>query len=262
MTRRLRWLFLALSAMLLASSGSLSAQQSGEWRAESLFKQGNEAYSKGDFNAAEKAYRDIVGLGIQNWRVYYNLGNACFRKDQIGDAILFYEKALRLEPQDADARENLRFASLRIRDRIPPDGTPFLIALLSRGVNWLNLEQVTRIFLVLYLVAMATLAAWITLRRTRWSVLVGALAGVLLLSALTAGGWMALQAQSRNATDEAIVLSEKLEVYSGPGSDNTLLASVHEGTKVRIHARRNQWAQVTLPDGRSGWLLGEALGVI
>jgi len=262
MMRTAGWLLVSLSAILIAPSGTLSAQEPGGLRAEALFKQGNEAYSKGDFAAAEKAYRGIVGLGIRNWYVYYNLGNACFRNHEIGNAILFYEKALRLEPGDVDARENLHFASLRIRDRIPPDSTPFLIALLSRGVNLLSLEQVTRVFLVTYLVAMAVLAAWIALRGTRWSVPVAALAAALLLSALSAGGWMVLQARSRNATDEAIVLSEKLDVYSGPGSDNTLLASVHEGTKVRIHARRDPWIQVTLPDGRSGWLLGEALGVI
>jgi tetratricopeptide (TPR) repeat protein len=259
-TRLVGCLFLALSATLIATPAA--AQERGELLSGALFKAGNEAYSKGDFAAAQKAYRGIVDLGIRNSSVYYNLGNACFRRNEIGSAILYYEKALRLQPGDVDARENLSFASLRIRDRIPPDSTPFLITLLSRGVNLLSLEQVTRIFLVTYFAAMAALAAWIGLRRTRWSVLIGGMAGILLLSALTAGGWVVLQAQARNATDEAIVLLDKVDVYSGPGSDNTLLASVHEGTKVRIHARRYQWAQVTLPDGRSGWLLGEALGVI
>jgi tetratricopeptide (TPR) repeat protein len=262
MRRSFASLLLALAALLVAPGAALSAQEQGNPGAESLFQQGNEAYSKGDFAAAEKAYTGIVALGIRNWRVYYNLGNACFRRSEIGKAIFYYEKALRLEPGDADARENLRFASLRIRDRIPPDATPFLIALLSRAMNLLSLERVTQLFVLLYLVAMAALAAWIGLRRTRWSVPVASLSAVLLLSALAAGGWMVFQAQTRNATDEAIVLSEKLEVYSGPGSENTLLASVHEGTKVRIHARRDEWTQVTLPDGRSGWLRGEALGVI
>jgi tetratricopeptide (TPR) repeat protein len=251
-----------LAAWLADPRAALLAQEQGSPGAESLFQQGNEAYSKGDFAAAQKAYNGIVDLGIRNWRVYYNLGNACFRNNDIGNAILYYEKALRLEPGDVDARENLRFASLRIRDRIPPDSTPFLFALLSRAMNLLSLERVIQLFVLLYLLAMTAFGGWIALRRTRWSVPAASLSAVLLLSALTAGGWMVLQAQARNATDEAIVLSEKLEVYSGPGSENTLLASVHEGTKVRIHARRDEWAQVTLPDGRSGWLRGEALGVI
>ena len=73
---------------------------------------------------------------------------------------------------------------------------------------------------------------------------------------------MGLQARERYAADQAIVLSEKAEVLSGPGAENTLLASVHEGTKVRIHNRRQAWVQVTLPDGRAGWMQGGTLGVI
>ncbi|MCI0407911.1 MAG: hypothetical protein L0191_04990, partial [Acidobacteria bacterium] len=61
MTRTTGWLLVSLSAILISPAGPLSAQERGELRAEALFKQGNEAYSKGDFAAAEKAYRDIVG---------------------------------------------------------------------------------------------------------------------------------------------------------------------------------------------------------
>jgi tetratricopeptide (TPR) repeat protein len=229
---------------------------------ETLFNQGNAAYAKGDFESAEQAYRAIVARGIRNSRVFYNLGNACFRRNEIGNAILYYEKALRLDPGDADARENLRYASLRIRDRIPPDETPFLIALFGKARDFLSLEQVTRLFVALYLGAMTVLAAWILLRRRRGAALLGALGAILLALALSSGGWMVLRAGSLEAHDEAIVLAPKLDVFSGPGNENTLLASVHEGTKVRIHARRDFWVQVTLPDGRAGWLMGETLGVI
>ena len=250
---------LVLAGVLLLAARAAGAQ---EGSAQALMDRGNEAYSKADFAAAEKAYREILDQGIRSSHVYYNLGNACFRRNEIGSAILFYEKALRLDPGDGDARENLRYAMLRIRDRLPADSTPFVIDFARRILGLLNLEQVTSLFVGLYLAAGAILALWIVLRRRSGAGLVAAAAGILLFCALCAAGWMVLQAQMRNAQDEAIVLSDKLEVYSGPGSDNTLLASVHEGTKVKIHAQRAQWYQVTLPDGRAGWLLGEGLGVI
>lgn len=229
---------------------------------ETLFRQGNDAYAKGDFETAQKAYEEILRLGVRDSRVFYNLANACFRRNEIGKAILFYEKTLKLEPSDVDARENLRFVRLRVRDRTPPDSAPFLLAQLERGKNLMSLEQVTRVFLVTYLAAMAIAALWILGRPRRWATVAGALAGAVLLLALFFGGWTAWQAQERAAQDDAVVLSEKLEVYSGPGRENTLLASVHEGAMVRIHARRGEWTQVTLPDGRAGWLQGEGLGVI
>jgi len=254
-------------ALLLATAfalAPLAAQEASPAppSTEELFRQGNDAYAKGDFADSEKAYRAILAQGIRNSRVYYNLGNSCFRRDKIGDAILFYEKSLRLDPGDPDTRENLRFATLRIRDRIPPDETPFLIALFTRARDFLQLEEVTRLFLATYLLSMGTLSAWILLRRRGPALFLAWAGSLLLLLAVGAGGWTVLRAHSRDAKDEAIVLAAKLDVYSGPGSENTLLASVHEGTKVRIHASRGGWAQVTLPDGRSGWLQGEALGVI
>jgi tetratricopeptide (TPR) repeat protein len=251
-----------LAAIFTLAPGAAAQESPRAPSAEELFRQGNDAYAKGDFESAEKAYRAILDQGIRNSRVYYNLGNACFRREKIGDAILFYEKSLRLDPGDPDTRENLRFAMLRIRDRIPPDETPFLIALFVRARDFLELEEVTRLFLVTYLLSMGALAAWILLRRRGPALFLAAVGSILLLLSLGAGGWMVLRAHSRDAKDEAIVLASKLDVYSGPGSENTLLASVHEGTKVRIHANRGSWAQVTLPDGRSGWLQGEALGVI
>ena len=257
--RLLRCGLFAAGLLLLAAAPATEPLASTP---ETLFRQGNDAYARGDFATAQKAYEEILSRGVHDSRVFYNLANACFRRNEIGKAILFYEKTLKLQPSDADARENLRFVRLRVRDRTPPDSAPFLLAQLQRGKNLLSLEMVTRIFLALYFAAMAIAALWILGRPRPWATVAGALAGVVLLVALGFGGWTAWHVQERAAQDEAVVLSEKLEVYSGPGRENTLLASVHEGAMVRIHARRGEWAQVTLPDGRAGWLQGEGLGVI
>jgi tetratricopeptide (TPR) repeat protein len=223
---------------------------------------GNEAYAKGEFEAAQKAYEEILRRNVHDSRVYYNLANACVRRNEIGKAVLYYEKTLKLEPADVDARENLRFVRLRVRDRTPPDSAPYLIAQLQRVKDLLSLEQAARLFLGFYGAAMAIAAVWILARPRRWAKIAGGMAGAVLLVALLFGGWTAWHSRARAAQDEAVVLSEKLEVYSGPGQENTLLASVHEGARVKIHARRGEWTQVTLPDGRAGWLKGEGLGVI
>jgi tetratricopeptide (TPR) repeat protein len=259
---RKRW-GAALAACVLA--GSLLARSQDSAAAvspESLFDHGNAAYARGDFAAAEKDYQRILDLGVRNSRVYYNLANAYFRQNQIGRAILFYEKSLRLDPADPDARENLRYASQRIRDRIAEDPTPFAIVLVQKGLRVVSLEQVTRIFLGVYLACMLVASVAIIARGKRGAATAGILSAGLLFLSLVCGGWMILQDNARSARDEAVVLAEKLEVYSGPGAENTLLASVHEGTKVRIHSQRGDWTQVTIPDGRAGWLKGKDLGVI
>ncbi len=229
---------------------------------DELLAQGNSLYAHGDYAGAADSYQKILGAGFRNSRVYYNLGNARFKQNQIGRAILAYERAIKLDPTDAEARENLRFANRRIRDQIPPDDEGYLLALFGRARDSLTLDQVTTLFVGLYLGSMTLAAGWILGRTRRWGPPAGIGAGVLLGLALLTGGWMSLQARERYASDQAIVLSEKAEVLSGPGVENTLLASVHEGTKVRIHNRRQAWVQVTLPDGRAGWMQGGTLGVI
>lgn len=229
---------------------------------DELLDRGNGLYARGDYAAAAETYQRILGAGFRNSRVYYNLGNARFKQNQIGRAILAYERAIKLDPTDAEARENLRFANRRIRDQIPPDDEGYLLALFARARDTLTFDQVTTLFVGLYLGSMALAAGWILGKGRRWGPPVGLAAGALLGLALLAGAWMGLQARARFAFDQAIVLSEKAEVLSGPGAENTLLASVHEGTKVRIHNRRQVWVQVTLPDGRAGWMQGGTLGVI
>ena len=248
-----------LGALLL---GAAAAAPEPPRSPDELFARGNEQYAQGDYAASAASYRKILEAGFRNSRVYYNLGNACFKQNQVGPAILFYEKALKLDPADEDARENLRYANLRIRDRIPAEDLPILLAVFSRGLGLLRMERVIGLFTGLYLAAMLFAAAWILGNGRRWAAQAGIAALVLCALFLAAGGWMLLQGRARGASDQAIVLAEKVEVLSGPGPENTLLASVHEGTKVKIHNRRETWVQVTLPDGRAGWMREETLGGI
>lgn len=258
MTRR------GAASCLLAGlfSGLLGSSPADAASPEELFARGNEQYAKGDYAGAVGSYEAILAAGIENSAVFYNLGNACFRSNALGRAILYYEKALKLDPSDADARENLRFARQRIRDRIPEEEPPFLVALLVRIRDSLRLEQVTRIYLALHWGAMILASVWILSAGRRAGVVCGIASVVVFALALGAGGWMLAQGRARGAQEAAIVLAEKADVLSGPGSENTLLASVHEGTRVRMHNRRGGWIQVTLPDGRAGWVQEAALASI
>ena len=96
------------------------------------FEQANSFYQQELYDSAEVYYRRMVDEGVRNDAVFYNLGNACFRQQKLGQAILSYERARRLSPADPDIAHNLRFARANIIDRVPePEQTIFERALYS-----------------------------------------------------------------------------------------------------------------------------------
>ena len=86
--------------------------------ASMLFKKGNQSYEEGRFEQAIEEYEKILDLGIKNFKVFYNLGNAYFRQNQLGRAILNYRRALALQPRDEDTKANLSFVKLFTLDKI------------------------------------------------------------------------------------------------------------------------------------------------
>lgn len=94
------------------------AQASGEQTAEQLWNKANTAYINGDFHAAADTYEELLSRGVSSMKLYYNLGNAYFKDDRIGKAILYYNRALRLAPGNDDIRYNLSVAEARTKDNI------------------------------------------------------------------------------------------------------------------------------------------------
>ena len=82
-----------------------------------LYAEGNALYRAGEFAAARQRYLAAVKTGVRDVRLFYNLGNACFKSERLGEAVLWYERSLRLEPRDEDVLANLRFAR-RVKRRL------------------------------------------------------------------------------------------------------------------------------------------------
>ena len=84
---------------------------------QTTFEQANIAYAEGRYEEAATGYEALLAEG-PNATLYYNLGNACFKQGELAQAILNYERALRLQPNHKDAQYNLKFAQSRITDNI------------------------------------------------------------------------------------------------------------------------------------------------
>lgn len=230
---------------------------------ESFFENGNRLYQQGDYRAALDDYLRIIDSGLESAALHYNIGNAYFKLGQLGEAILHYERARRLAPGDADVRANLELA----RSLTVDDVTPLPRFWAVRAVDWW-VALLPRGWLVLvvgagYVAAMAGLVVMILRRGTvveRWArrVAIGS-ATVTLIFSIN----LAVRELGIGRSEEAIIMAEETPVQSAPSDDRALqVFTIHEGTKVRIDQRSEEWVEIVLEDGKVGWVRTGVLEVI
>ena len=89
------------------------------------FTEANQQYADGNFAEAANMYEQLIAQTPSS-EVYYNLGNAYFKQNELAQAILAYERCLRLDPRNKDAKYNLAFARSRIIDNIEDNQAYFV----------------------------------------------------------------------------------------------------------------------------------------
>ncbi len=232
----------------------------GDGTGASIYNEANALYGQGEFRKAAGRYEEIVSRGVRNGYVFFNLGNAWFKAGETGQAILAYERALRLMPDDEDVLANLRFVNALKVDR-SPDGNVNLATRILSSVDRLLSADVLAVSgsVCLFLAAFAGVIRLLApSRRSLWI-------GLLVLAGMGLCGSVALltnRIYSENAASEAIVLADEVRGRSGPGDDYLLVFTIHEGTKVTIERVEERWYLVRLPNGIGGWLPGNSLEII
>jgi tetratricopeptide repeat protein/SH3 domain-containing protein len=218
-----------------------------------LFQGGNSAYEQGKFQEAAEAYERVLGYGVADPRVLYNLANAYFKLGKLGPAILNYERALRLDPSDQDARDNLELARGQIRDRVEEAEIPYPIKVVQDSLDIVPVDALSAVFLCLYAIACGLAGCLPFTTGGGRRRLLGYSAAAVGVLALVAGGALVETIQTRTAA-RGIVMTDRVDVLSGPSAENTVLFTVHEGTRLELRNRRDGWLQVSLPNAMSGWI--------
>lgn len=234
----------------------------GQQSVPELLQSGNQLYSQGNYKEAIEQFEKIVQRPFANEVVYYNLANACFKDNQLGRAILYYEKAIRLAPGDREISENLTFARTRIADKVEKPAEGFLIGRLRGLVNSIPLDLETSLVVVFFILANASFSLFWLNPFPAFSRLTLYASATFLAIFLLLGASNVFRIYVFETTREGVVLVEKADVLSGPGSDNPVLFSIHEGLKVRVENEIQGWVQVSLENGWNGWLKKESLGIV
>ena len=218
------------------------------------YRRGKAAYNREQWTLVIQEFETIIRAGYESSVLFYNLGNAYYRTEEVASAVWAYEKALTLNPNDADARYNLSLANLRVIDRIKPPEIPFIIRT-YRGFRdgYTTAEWVQVVSWLLFFTGLAFALGRIAWSGFAW--LVGPLVvAIVLVAPLTVDSIL-----TSTETSEGVVYGKQVTVLSGPTERSTALFELHEGIKVSIVKVGEDWYQIELIDGNSGWLPREQI---
>lgn len=242
--------YLLLLALL---AGMTAAPARAQGDVSQLWQKAEEAFADGQWQNTLNYYQMIEGEEMQSADLYYNMGNTYFKLGDNAHAILYYERALKLDPAHKDAAHNLDIVRQLTLDKI--DAVPDFIL-----ITWFrNLRQslsadswawiaVALAALVAVLLLLFRQGSSLTLRRTAF---IAACAALLLT--LFAFIFSLRQKQAILNRDSAVITVPVCPVKSSPADGGNTVFVLHEGTKVRVLDRVGDWAKVQIADGRQGW---------
>ena len=230
---------------------------------DSLFNAANAAYADGRWQDSAQTYASIENLGLESAVLYCNLGNAYYKTGDIAKAVLYYERALKLDPSYADARYNMAIVSELTQDRIEPV-PEFILKTWTRGLCYALDSDTWAVAVLVFLALTAAallmlfLSSSLALRRTGFFSAI-----VFFLLAVMSVSFAFWQKTDYFRKDGAVIMTPVVSVKSSPSSEtSTDLFILHEGTKVMILDEVGEWRNIELADGRQGWMMSADMEII
>ena len=229
-----------------------------------LAEQADSAYNRESYSEAVELYNEAIATEGVSSTLYYNLGNAYYRANSLGKAILSYERALALDPSNEEAAINLNFVRTRIEDA-PEDDSSFLSNLHSGIVSNMSPDAWAWTALVLFIILLGTVALYIFSSNVVMRKL-GFFGGIVMIFVFAYTIVIAYQtASAYKSHEEAVVIVPTTNLSSAPRSnrgDKEKVVPIHEGTKVMIidslstpdDPNVGKWYDVKINNSSRAWL--------
>ena len=219
-----------------------------------LFLDGIKNYKQGKFKQAAINFEALAQNNIKNPYLFYNIGNAHLKANDIGQAILWYERAKVLSPNDPDLKFNLEYANTLVKDKKEEN-----LAMMDVLFFWDNLIpaktiQITAIFLSF------VFFTWAVVRVIKKQKIFSG-TGIILFSLfvlVTAVVWV--NYYKRSVRQNAVIVQDEVAVRSGITDTSTKLFNLHAGTKVKVEQRKTSHLKILFSNGKVGWVkIGQAV---
>lgn len=236
--------------LFFATLFSLQAQPS----VEKLFEEGNNSYNEGDYKKAVTLYEETLKLGQHSAALYFNLGNAFYRLNNVAESIYYFEKAKQLLPNDDDIMVNSSFAKNMTIDAIEILPESQLEQFQNRVFNSFVFSTwaiITIFFIWLFAILFLfyIFSKSTQLKRTFF------ISSLITLFFFIVSFVISFSLdQKEKQMDYAILFSNQIDVWSEPNQLGDLLFSLHEGTKFQILDDLAEWQKIRIANGSEGWV--------
>ncbi|MFC1730406.1 tetratricopeptide repeat protein [candidate division KSB1 bacterium] len=242
------------SVMTIGLVALFAADQACAQDVDQLFQDGNRLYMEEAYPRALEKYRTALESGLESGELYYNIGNTYYKMNMMGKAILYYEKARRLLPDDGDLLNNLQLANINIVDRITPVPKIFYVRYWDafRALFSPEVWKTAQIAALCFSAFSAILFFFFRQNQARKLLKAGIiLAGVVFI---LASAVLLQDTVDRRKKITGVVMSPEVSVYASPTETGTELFIIHEGTIVSVRRNLDDWIEIRLADGKVGWI--------
>jgi tetratricopeptide (TPR) repeat protein len=223
---------------------------------EYIFLKANTLYADGRYDEAANAYEQLLDRGIENGSLYFNLGNSYFKKGELGEAVLHYERAQRLIPRDSDLKSNYAFARSKITYSAP--GNPSWLMGAVGKFNMLTVNEMTIVVSFIFTCIFLILIMSLFIRKIRRHLPLALSLSIVVFVLFTGLLFHRVSALDK----EAVILSERVDAKFEPLDNATIHFTLYEGMKVDMVDLKKEWTKVRRQDGKTGWIRNGEMGKI
>ena len=225
---------------------------------EQHYDKGLAALSNNQYDLAIQEFETILDNNWDSPGLYYNLGNAYYRNGNTSGSVWAYESCLRLSPTYTDAEYNLKLAILKVKDRVDLPDPPIYLKWYM-GIKehftpsvWINLTLII-LFLLSLLVTVSRILSVVSL-----NYISGIFSSLFFISLF----FTFHSIWTENSVNQGIIYYSAVEARSEPNTYSAQLFTVHEGLKVSVNQTSENWVEIELMDGKTGWIENQQIRLI
>lgn len=224
---------------------------------ESTFQQADQLYKSQQYDSARVLFESMLAEDKQSAIVFFALGNCYYRLSDPVTAVYYYEKAIKLDPNNPDLKANIAFVRKQFKDKVNTDrsgisGWVFSIVNDNHPNKWSG----TAVILINFAFLSLILSRFLSAKKSRIAFIAGSVALVLGISRLIPAWY---QYSSITNHDQGIVKTDRTEIKSAPSENSSTVFILSEGTKVNITESNESWLEVNIGDANVGWIQREQI---